>query len=219
MKNKRILQQEVGLVTGQLVVNIVLSILVLVLGSVMIWALVNYNDQKTNVNSKIDSAVADAKQQQLNQDNKTFAEREKEPNKQFVGPDDLGRVSFDYPKTWSVYIYNPGTSGTYAAYLNKDQVPSTNGNNKFGLRVSILNQTYSQVLQQYQGLLQSGALRSSVAQASGYNGTRLDGHFTPNVNGAAVIFKVRDKTLILQTDLQTYVHDFNNIVKSLNFNP
>ncbi len=135
------------------------------------------------------------------------------------GRDDLGRVSFNYPKTWSVYIDNPGNGGTYAAYLNKDQVPSVNGNNKFGLRVSILDQNYSQVLQQYQGLLQSGALRSSVAQASGYNGTRLDGHFTPQVNGAAVIFKVRDKTLVLQTDLQSYVPDFNNVVKSLTFNP
>ena len=185
----------------------------------MIWALVNYNDQKTNVDSKIDTAVADAKQVQLDQDNKTFAEREKEPNNQFVGPDDLGRVSFSYPKTWSVYVKNPGTGGQYAAYLNKGQVPSTEGDNKFGLRVSIVTESYSQILQQYQGLLQNGALRSSVAQASGYNGTRLDGHFTPQVNGAAVIFKVRDKTLILQTDLQTYVHDFNNIVKSLTFNP
>ncbi len=86
MKTKRILQQESGVVTGQLVINIVLSILVLVLGSVMIWALVNYNDQKTNVDSKVGTAVADAKQQQLNQDTKDFAQREKEPNQQFIGP-------------------------------------------------------------------------------------------------------------------------------------
>ena len=217
---KNVFEQENGAVSGQLIINIVLSILVITFGSVMIWALVNYNDQKANVDSKVDSAVAAAKQVQLDQDNKTFAEREKEPNKQFIGPADLGRVSFDYPKTWSVYVDDPGgASGKYSAYLNKDQVPSVSGQNKVGLKVSIVDQSYSQVLVQYQGLLQSGALRSSVAQASGYNGTRLDGHFTQDVDGAAVVFKVRDKTLILQTDLQSYVHDFNNVVKSLTFNP
>ncbi len=219
--SNNIFEQEKGAVSGQLIINIVLSILVLTFGSVMIWALVNYNDQKTNVDSKVDTAVAAAKQAQIDQDNKSFAEREKEPNKQFVGPSDLGRVSFDYPKTWSVYVADSGgASKKFLAYFNKDQVPSTEGEkSKFGLKVSILDQNYSQVLQQYQGLLQSGALRSSVVQASGYNGTRLDGHFTADLDGAAVVFKVRDKTLVLQTDLQSYVHDFNNVVKSLTFNP
>lgn len=207
-------------ISGAMVASIVLGLLALVFGSVMIWALVNYNDQKNNVDQKIVAAQAVAKSAQKSDDQKAFGEAEKNPLAEFVGPIDLGRVDFKYPKTWSVYIASDGTKGSvYQAYLNPGSVPPVAaGVNKFALEVSILNQPYDQVLQQYTGLVKQGTLRSSAIVANGFNGQRFDGNFTKDVQGSAVVFKIRDKTLVLKTDSTTFTPDFDGkIIKTLSF--
>lgn len=211
--------QERGIISGALIASIVLGVLVLVLGSIMIYALVAYNDQKNNVDSKIQLAQQSAREAQKNSDQKDFQEQEKNPLKEFVGPVDLGRVSFKYPKNWSVYIADDGSnSGSYAAYLHPGEVPPVSQQNRFALRVSVVNQSYPQVLQQYAGLVQVGKLRSSALTASGFNGTRFDGNFTQDIEGSVAVFKIRDKTLILATDSPTFRPDFDGkILKSLSF--
>jgi hypothetical protein len=103
--------------------------------------------------------------------------------------------------------------------MNPDFVPSIQGQNaKFALRVSIINQSYDQVLDQYAGLVRQGKLRSSSITTSGFNGNRLDGNFSTTLQGSAVIFKIRDKTLILRTDSPTFQPDFDEkVVKTLTF--
>ncbi len=214
-------KKEGGYITGAVVTSIIFGLLALVFGSVMIWALVNYNDQKNNVDQKLENARKAAVISQKAIDAKDFEEKEKTPEKEFVGPTDLGRVNFKYPKNWSVYVANDGSqSGSgYQAYFHPDEVPpTTTGSNKFALQVSVLNQSYDQVLQQYQGQVKQGALKSSVLTANGYDGTRFDGRFTKEVNGSAAVFKIRDKTLVLKTDSDTFKPDFDSkILKTLTF--
>lgn len=220
MKNLQHSSQRSGFVAVSLVTSIIFGLLTLVFGSIMIWALVNYNDQKNNVQGKIETAVERAKKDQSEKDQKRFSEEEKQPLKDFIGPNDLGRVSFKYPKTWSVYIASDGSSGTqYTAYLNPEQVPPTQTTtNKFALRVQILSQSYDTVLQQYTGLVKGGQLRSESITANGFNGQKFEGNFTQDVNGTNAIFKIRDKTLVLSTDAPTFRPDFNDIIlKDLKF--
>jgi hypothetical protein len=66
--------------------------------------------------------------------------------------------------------------------------------------------------------VKKGSLRSSATSANGNNGTRLDGNFTKDIRGSAVIYKIRDKTVTIQTDADTFKPDFENIIKTLNFN-
>lgn len=210
--------KERGAISGALVASVVLGLLALIFGSVMIWALANYNDQKNNVDSKIKIAVQQGQKDQQVQDQKDFEEKEKNPLKRFVGPVDLGRVDFQYPKTWSVYIANDGANGSYEAYLHPELVPTVSAQNRFALRVSVVSQGYDQVLQQYAGPVKQGQLRSSAITASGFNGTRLDGNFTRTIEGSAAIFKIRDKTLILKTDSPTFRPDFDSkILTTLTF--
>jgi hypothetical protein len=86
---------------------------VLSLGAIAaaVWGILNYTEQKTNVDCKIDVAVITAKKEQADSDEVKFSEREKEPNRQFVGPDDYGRLTFNYPKTWSVYVSKDAATG------------------------------------------------------------------------------------------------------------
>lgn len=206
------------MISGAAVASIFLGILTLVFGSIMIWALVNYNDQKNNVDSKIAAGVEQGKKEQQEKDQKVFDEKEKDPLKEFIGPVDLGRVNFKYPKTWSMYVENNGASGnSYQSYLHPEAVSGVQGS-KYALRVSIVSQNYTQVLDQYAGLVKQGKLRSSTITTSGYDGTLLEGNFSSTLQGSAVIFKIRDKTLILRTDSPTFQPDFKDkIIKTLTF--
>lgn len=210
---------ERGGISGSLIAIIGLIILLLGAGSAAIWAYVNYTEQKTNVDTKIQAAVADAKKAEDDAEEAKFAEREKEPNRQFAGPDDYGRLTFDYPKTWSVYVAKDGsTSDGFQAYLNPVTVPPVIASQQYSLRVTIEQQDYDQVVKSYQLLVQKGDLKSSATSSNGNSGTRLDGNFTKNLRGAAVIYKIRDKTVIVQTDADTFKPDFENIIKTINFN-
>ena len=212
-------KHESGGVSGSLIAIIGLAILFLAAGSAAIWAYVNYNEQKTNVDGKISLAAAEAKKAQGDVDEAKFAQREKEPNRQFAGPDDYGRLTFDYPKTWSVYVARDVShGGSYEAYLNPITVPPVSPTQQYSLRITIEQRDYDQVVKTYEGLVKKGDLRSSATSANGNNGTRLDGSFTKDIRGSAVLYKIRDKTVTVRTDADTFKPDFENIIKTLNFN-
>lgn len=210
---------ELGNISGSLVAIIGLSVLVLGAGSFGIWSFVSYNEQKTNVDGKIELAVAEAKKEQSEVEEEKYAQREKEPLRQFVGPDDYGRLTFDYPKTWSVYVArDTSRGGIYEAYLNPITVPPVSATQQYALRVIIEEKDYDQVVKTYEGLVKKGDLRTSAVSANGNNGTRLDGNFTKDIRGSAVIYKIRDKALTLRTDADTFKPDFENLIKTINFN-
>jgi cytoskeletal protein RodZ len=184
-----------------------------------VWLFINYNDQKTNIDTKVDAAVATAKKSQSDADEAKFSEREKQPNREFIGPDDYGRVTFDYPKTWSVYVYKDASNGgTYEAYLNPIAVPTISDSVQFALRVTIEEKDYDKVLTSYDSLVKKGSLKSSAVSADNINGTRLDGSFSSDIKGSAVIFKIRDKTLTIRTDASTFEPDFNALIATIKFN-
>lgn len=86
---------------------------VLFLGSTVFafWAFVGRQDYKNNVDEKIADASAIAVQEAETAKDAEFVEKEKSPLRTYKGPATYGSVSFDYPKTWSVYA-EEGTSGT-----------------------------------------------------------------------------------------------------------
>lgn len=202
-----------------LLVSVVLTILVLGLGSFSIWAYVNYNDQKDNVDQKISAAVATAKKQQSDVDAVTFAEQEKQPTRKFTGPSDLGSVELSYPKTWSVYVDKDGNNSNYEAYFAAGVVPPISGKTPYALRVTVERKAYEDVIQAYQSKVKKGELKSSSITLQGQTGTRLDGSFSDDVKGSMVLFKVRDKTLEVYTQSDTFASDYEKIIlPSLSFN-
>jgi hypothetical protein len=195
---------------------IVLSVGLAVFGA---WAFMNYSDQKDNVDTKIATAVAKAEKDQADADDLKFIQRDKEPMRQFTGPDDYGRVTFDYPKTWSVYIDKDALSGgDYEAYLNPIVVPPISSIQQFAIRVLIEEKDYDKVIATYDSLIKKGDLRSSSVTADGTNGIRLDGSFSKDIRGSAVIFKIRDKTLTIRTDANTFTADFDALIATIMFN-
>jgi cytoskeletal protein RodZ len=210
---------ESGAISGIQVTVIGLAVLVLGLGSFGIWAFVSYQDAQQNVDSKIAVKVADAKNEQQTVDDTKNSEREKEPNKQFKGPDDYCSLTFNYPKTWSNYEANDiKNGGDYQAYLQPDVVKPISADQQYALRVTIEQKDYDDVINQYQALVTKGTLKSSQTSSEGNEGLRLDGNFTKNIRGSAVIYKCRAYTITLRTDADTFKPDFEKLIRTISYN-
>jgi hypothetical protein len=208
-----------GAVAPSLIAIIGLSVFTVAFAGLSIWAFVNYMDQKNNVDSKITSAVAEAEKKLGDDLEAKFIEREKEPLKSFTGPADYGTLGLKYPKTWSTYVSNDGSKGTgYEAFFNPGAVPSVSASSsRYALHVAIVNDSYEDVLGDYENLVKKGDLKTSAVKANGQNGTRLDGNFSKDIRGAAVVFKIRDKAAIIQTDADTFKADFEALIPTITF--
>ena len=183
--------------------------------------LVQWNDAKTDVNGQISVAVASAVNENTMQMEEQFAIREQWPYEQFAGPVDYGELSFNYPKTWSVYEAKDAASGgDYEAYLNPDVVHPVTSSSINALRVIIKDQSYDNYIKQYEEYVKSGKMSVAVRPINGENANVYTGQLpgTDKLEGIAAVLKVRDKTAILQTDTMVFEQDFYTLLDSVQFN-
>lgn len=201
------------------IVSVVFIVMTLALAGLSVWALMNYFDQKNNVDSKVANAVAIAVKEEKENSEQAIIKAAKEPNLQFAGPEDYGRLAFKYPKNWSAYEAKDASSGgTYEVYFSPGVIPPAARDQRYALRVTIEDQDYDKVVSTYEKLVKSGELKSSAITINDQTGTRLDGAFTKDIKGAAVIIKIRDKTATLRTDADVFMEDFNALIKTIEFN-
>ena len=212
---------ETGAINGSIFAIIALVILVLLFGSFSVWAYINYLDQKQDVDSKVQEAVAKAV---LAENKKSEAAIEKYKNQTttlFVGPSDYGRLTFEYPKFWSAYQATDVSKGggvTYEAYLNPVLVPPVGETTKFALRITIEQKTYDESVATYQKQIENGELKSSAYSDGIHTGTKLEGNFNEDIYGTAVLIKMRDRTLTIRTDGEVFKENFGAILKTVKFN-
>lgn len=212
-------KHERGLISGLQVAVIGLGALVLGIGSFAIWAYVSYNEASQNLQAKIDVAVANGQREQQEKDQNAFDEKEKQPNRTFRGPDDYCGLTFNYPKTWSAFVSDAGTDGgSYKAYFNPGMVPPIDSKQQYALRVVIEQKDYDAVQAQYAGLVTKGSLKQSSTSSKGLDGARLDGSFSNNIRGAAVLYKCRNYTISVFTDADTHKPDFDKLVQTIEYN-
>lgn len=212
-------KNSAGFVSASVVLSILFGLLFVGASGFGVWAFMNYQDQKDNVDAKIASAVKVAKDEQSKEDETVFAEKEKQPTRQLIGPVDLGALSLDYPKTWSVYLENNGSGSQFSAILHPGAVTSTQQRAPYALRVNVVNSTYENMVATYQSQVNGGSLKALPIKLNDTDGLRIDGKFSDTITGSMVLFKIRDKTLTLLTESPTFVPDFDKIIlPSLKFN-
>ncbi len=214
-------QYERGAINGSIIAIVALILLVILFGSFGIWSYLNYTEQKTNVDAKIAEASAAAVLKNSEKMQKDFEEAEKQPMRQFLGPSDYGRLTFDYPKTWSAYQdtdVSLGGGAKYTAYLNPILVPPISEKTKFAIRITIEQKIYDKALETYTALIKKGDLKSTVYTDGTITGTRLEGKFNKDIIGSAVLIKMRDRTLTIRTDGDVFKADFEAILKTVSFN-
>lgn len=211
-KNRIDLMKTVGL--------IVVSLLAVLFIGLFIWMWVKWNDASTNVKGKVDVAVAEAKNELQAKLESEFEEKEKYPYKVFTGPTDLGELSFEYPKTWSLYVQSSANrGGDYAAYLNPGQVNVVQDDTVMALRVSIKGTLFDQAISDFAEKVRSGDMTLSTTVVNGNNVNVYTGKLDNEYQGIICVFKLRDKTVMLQTDsTSVFSDDFYRILKTVKFN-
>ena len=179
-----------------------------------------YNELSENYDADLNTQIAAARLEEQEAAQKRLNEKLKEPYQEFTGPADYGSISFEYPKTWSVYVDKVG-SGDFMAYFQPNQVPPvSDGNSRYALRFAIYNRQYDVVAKPYIKDVDNGKLKSQnfTADNNAISGIRFEGEISKNLHGTFVIFKVNDKTAVLQTDTDLLMEDFERILTTLRRN-
>lgn len=201
---------------------VVLSLIAVTFIGLFIWMFVRYNEESEDVEGQINTAVAEAKYEQAVKLETEFAEREKEPYRTFTGPADYGQLSFKYPKTWSVYVEADATKGgDFRAFFNPIQVDMVSNNTINALRVSIVDKPFDEVAAEYQRVMEDpeSNLRVEATTVSGVSANMYIGTIPDSeLSGYIVIFKIRDKTAIMQTDATVFKGDFDAVLQTVTFN-
>lgn len=205
--------------------TIILVVVCIIAAAAIIFAVIffmQYNQLKTNFDSEVAMKEAAAREEQAEEDTANFAENEKQPFSKFTGPSDFGSIGFEYPKTWSIYVASDGSNNSdYNAYFAPSQVnPIEDEGSRYALRFSIYNQQINNIQQQYDKKIEDGELTSSVFNADNnkISGTKYMGQIDENMQGIVVVFKVNDKTVVMQTDAMVYQQDFETLLTKLRRN-
>ena len=194
------------------------------------WAFSKMQDYKNNSDKKVAAAVASAittarKDQQAKDD-----DANKSPFKTFQGSPTYGSVTFSYPKTWSAYVDTTNSNEPINGYFYPDTVPGTQGKTAYALRVELVSNDYSQVIQQLQSQITEGNLTAKAyvpPKLQGVANVTAGTYFSGQINsqdqtqrGNMLVIKVRDKTLEVYSESNSFAADFNNtILSSLTFVP
>jgi hypothetical protein len=209
----------------------IFSILLFILFVVAVCVgVVLYNGEhkyKTQSDLLVASAVATAKQQQSQADQKQFAAEVMQPLQAYIGPEAYGTVTIYYPKTYSAYIIanNTDTSTPVNGYFQPGYVPdTTNVANAFALRVQINSTSYDQVLSQFTSLATAGKVTVtpySLPKVPSVVGVKVVGNIATNVtNGIMIILPLRNTTLQVWTESTQYESNFNSLIlPNLSFLP
>ena len=198
----------------------IISLVAIVAAGILGWMLllknVEYDTLNQNLELEIAEAVSNAKTEQAMED----AAEAKKDTRQFTGPTDYGQLSFDFPKSWSVYVASDASKGgDFIAYLNPLEIEPVSESTVYALRVTIRDKDFESVVAEYQRYLTQGSLSMNLITVGGATANRYVGNIPgTELNGIIVIFKIRDKTAILRTDAMGYQQDFETILNSVKFN-
>lgn len=209
---------------GWTIATVVLSVLLLGAGGFAAWAFMERGKYKNDTDAIVAKEVALAEQRVSTAKDAEFVEAEKKPTKAYKGPSTFGSVELEYPKTWSAFITESGQGNTpIDGYLHPNFVPGTQSGTQFALRIEVVQRTYDDVLKQFDSKVRQGKVSVSPFRAElvpDVLGARVEGEINQGQKNLMVLFPIRDKTLKISTETETFFKDFNEIVlKTLKFVP
>lgn len=174
-----------------------------------------YADQRDNVSKKVTSAVELAQMEQKKKLDSDYAEKDKIPYKTYTTPSVYGSVKLTFPKTYSSFVNDTGSSLDFYAHPNYVASKGVN----YALRMSVADKVFSSEMKTYEGVVKKGDLKASSISVAGVTGTRLDGLLKKDQTGIIAVFPLRDKVLKVWTENLDYKADFEQTLKTLTFSP
>lgn len=201
--------------TVALVVAIILAVVFL---GLFVYMYIQWNNASTDVQGQIDLAVAKAENEQQTKLENEFAEKEKYPYSTFTGPTDLGTLTFEYPKTWNLYIPVDGSDGSsLEAYFNPAVVNVVSDETVMALRLSIKTESTDEVKSDLADKVENGEMTVDSKVVNGVNVDVYHGKLDSDYVGYICVFKLRDKTVTFQTDAELFKNDFDHILSTIRY--
>lgn len=181
-------------------------------------------DYKNNVDQKVSVAVSKAVDKQKTIDVNDAAVAARSPIKTYNGPSDFGSVKIGYPRDWSLYVQTGDGSTPLDGYGQPNVVvDNKNQNIAHALRFKVLNQNYSDALNNFKSLAQSGTVKVKIYQPvniKGVSGVIVTGQIDQNVTGTMVILPLRNTTFEIYTESNQYLGLFDKyILPNFSFKP
>lgn len=200
------------------VILVIVSLIAVTFIGLFIWKYLEWDSVKTDVDGQIDAAIAVAVSENTTKLENEFVEREKYPYKSFMGPTDYGSVAFEYPKTWNLYIARDAANGgNYEAYLNPGEVLPVSNTTINALRVTIQDKAFDSIAKSYESSVKNGKLSMVTRNIGSAVANVYTGEISSNIRGIVTIFKVRDKTVILQTDSELFADEYYKLLDTVTF--
>ena len=204
-----------GYMNVLLIPLIVAVVLLISAASFGAWAFSSRSDYKNHSDAKSAVAAAAAVKVAQQTDAQKYAEEAKSPLKKFVGPSQFGSVTALYPKTWSGYVIT-NQSVPLSAFFQPDVVPDVQAQgNAYALRIQVVGQTYASQLQSYSSLVTAKKVTLtpySFPKVPSVVGSRIDGQISTSNQGTVIIVPLRNLSLVVSTESQTFEPDFNNTI-------
>lgn len=222
MSNLRSDERGMNLLIIPLVIVLVFFLATLGFG---LWAYSSRQDFKNNVDQKIAAAVDVATKKTATDKDNEFIQREKQPLKDYKGPEAYGGIQVSFPKTWSAYVDDTGKgSAPLDGYFHPDYVPSVQQPNfNYALRLQVVNRSFSQELQTYDSQVKLGKATAQPykpVNVPNVVGVKIEGEITTGKQGIMILIPLRDKTIKISTEAEQYKKDFNeNVLPNFSFTP
>ncbi len=215
-------QQQSGAALAPIIAGLMAMCFVAALGF-GIWAYLGMEQNQVEIDEQVTAATALAVEAAKSEKEAEFADREKDPFKNYTGSATYGYLSFDYPKSWSAYLVET-TSGTILDFYAHPGVVAgiTDTNNLYAYRAQILSTSYEIEAERLEQLAKTGKVTvrtyrpDSVPEALGIYAT---GEINGTKQGVMVVLPQRDKTIKFWTESPDFAGDFEKIIATLSFIP
>lgn len=204
-----------------LVALVIFTLLSLIFGFLWFTTSSKYSDLKNNFDQKLAVANEESAQEIGAKKDAELAEKEKSPYSTYQGPSAFGSVKIVYPKTWSAFVTEDEKGSTPVdGYFHPGFVPGVRSGTAFALHLEVIESDYSQLLKKFENDSKNGKVNVTPIQSGETAGVRVDGEIDNKKKGSIVMFPLRDKTLRLTAESDTFVNDFNEIIlKNFTFSP
>lgn len=210
-----------------LLVPLIISVLLLIAAaSFGFWAFTERQDYKDNSDQKAAIAVKASEEAIAKKLEDQYNEKEKQPLRTYNGPSAFGSIKIMYPKTWSAYVLEQSSGGSEPlnAYFHPNFVPNVQQEKvNFAVRLQIVARNYDEELKAFDSNIKSGKIKAepyAAPQMPTILGSRLEGEINQQKNGVLVLLPLRDKTIRIWTESDTFYKDYNeSVLQNLSFIP
>ncbi len=195
----------------------IFTILVVVMIGGLGFTTYKYYDLKKNFDTRSEAITNLALRKNTKRLEADFVEREKREFVTYTALTELGSLSFTHPKNWHIYLKNDSVND-YEVYFHPRRIRPIDRDSRYALRLNVTDKDYERVLKGYDSLVRKEDITTKVVNVNGSNATLFEGMFNKYIKGSQLVFKLRDKTVIMSTDAEQFKKDFYEIIETITFN-